>query len=121
MDSFSTLIRISVLFGFLIVMYQLFFSMNITTISLGIIKQYIIVVILFYALFVPKADVVIRDEIHNTNVSVTQVPFGVSLFAHIFTSVEKGLTEIMETYFSTPNDMKFSNSGYAFSVIVVDN
>jgi hypothetical protein len=119
--SFSTLVRISVLFGFLIVMYQLFFSMNITTISLGIIKQYIVVIILFYTLFVPKADVIIRDEIHNTNVSVTQVPFGVSLFAHIFTSVEKGLTKIMETYFSTPNDMKFSNSGYAFSVIVVDN
>ena len=119
--SFSTLIRISVLFGFLIVMYQLFFSMNMTTIGLGIIKQYIIVVILFYALFVPKADVVIRDEIHNTNVSVTQVPLGVSLFAHFFTSIEKGITEIMETYFSTPNDMKFRNSGYAFSVIVLDN
>jgi hypothetical protein len=119
--SFSTLIRISVLFGFLIVIYQLFFSMNMTTIGLGIIKQYIIVVILFYALFVPKADVVIRDEIHNTNVSVTQVPLGVSLFAHFFSSIEKGITEIMETYFSTPNDMKFSNSGYAFSVIVLDN
>jgi len=119
--SFQTLIRITVLFGFLIVMYQLFFSMNITTISLGVLKQYLVVAIIYYALFVPKADVVIRDEVHNTNVSVTQVPLGVSLFAHFFTTAEKGITKIMETYFTTPNDMKFSSSGYAFSVMALDN
>ena len=101
-------------------MYQLFFSMNITTISLGVIKQYLIVAIIFYALFVPKSDVVIRDEINNTNVSVTAMPLGVSLFAHTFTSIEKGITEIMETYFTTPNDMKFSKSGYAFSIMLLD-
>ena len=118
--SFSTLIRISVLLGFLILLYKLFFSMNVATFSLGFIKHYIFIIIIFYALFVPKVDIVIRDEIHNTNVAVNQVPYGIGLMAHLFTTAEKNITELMETYFTTPNDMKFNNTGFAFSVMVLD-
>ncbi|MHB8879977.1 MAG: conjugal transfer protein TraG N-terminal domain-containing protein [Thermodesulfovibrionales bacterium] len=119
--SFTTLTRISILLGFLILFYQLFFSMNVTQIFLGIVRQYVFVIVMFYVLLVPKADVVIYDQIKNVSAGVNNVPYGVALFAHIFTSTEKGLTTLFENSFSLPNDMRFNKTGFAFSVMLLDS
>lgn len=118
--SFSSLVRISILFGFIIVIYQVAFSMDVRLVAKTLFQHYMIVVILFYALFVPKTDVVIRDEIKDTQVVVNNVPYGVGLFAHFFTTAERGVTRLMEQYFSTPTDMKFAKTGYAFSAVLID-
>lgn len=119
--SYGTLIRIALVLGFLFLAYQLLFSMNITHVSKGMISHYIFVVVLVGIMFTPKTNVLIRDEVKNTQVVVNNVPYGVGLFAHIFTTVEKGITKLMENYFSTPNDMRFNQSGYAFSVMLLDS
>ena len=119
--SFTTLTRISILLGFLVLFYQLFFSMNVTQIFLGIVRQYVFVIVMFYVLLVPKADVVIYDQIKNVSAGVNNVPYGVALFAHIFTSTEKGLTTLFENSFSLPNDMRFNKTGFAFSVMLLDS
>lgn len=119
--SFTTLTRISILLGFLILFYQLFFSMNVTQIFLGIARQYIFVIVMFYVLLVPKADVVIYDQIKNVSPAVNNVPYGVALFSHIFTSTEKGLTTLIENSFALPNDMRFNKTGFAFSVMLLDS
>lgn len=119
--SFGTLIRIAILLGFLFMLYQLLFSLNILTISTGVVRHYIFIVVIVGILFTPKTDVVIRDEIKNTQVVVNNVPYGVGLFAHIFTTIERGITNMMENYFSTPSDIRFNQAGYAFSVILLDS
>jgi hypothetical protein len=120
-SEFSTLIRISLLLGFLVLFYSVFFSMRADIIALGVVRNYIAVVAIFYALFVPKTDIVIRDEVKNTQQSVNSVPLGLALGAHFFTTAEKGITNLFETYFALPDDLKFSGAGYSFSVMVMDN
>lgn len=118
--SFATLMRIAIFGGFLVLLYQLFFSMNIATVGIGTIKHYIFIIIIVSIMFIPKTDIVIRDEIKNTQTSVTNVPLGIGLMAHFFTTAERGITTMTENYFSTPDDLKFYNTGYAFSVILMD-
>lgn len=120
-SDYMTLVRLTILLGFLILAYQVFFSLRIDIVASGFLKQYLIVIIAFYVLLVPKTDVVIRDEIRNQQVSVQSVPYGIGMVAHFFTTMEKGLTTLIETYFTTPDDMKFSKTGYAFSTILLDN
>ncbi len=121
--SFMTLVRLTVMLSMLVLAYQLFFSLRADLVISGFFKHYFIVVVLFYALMVPKTNVIIWDEYRAPNAmpAVNNVPFGVALFANIFTTAERGLTKMMETSFSTPDDLKFSNSGFAFSVIALDN
>ena len=119
--SFATLIRIAILLGFLFLIYQLLFSLNVLTISTGVLRHYIFVVVITGFLFTPKTNVVIRDEIKNSQVVVNNVPYGVGLFAHLFTTIERGITRMMENYFSTPSDIRFNQAGYAFSVILIDS
>ena len=119
-NSYMTLVKLTITLGILIVAYQAVFSLRMSS-AMNVIKQYFVVIILVYAFLVPKANVVIYDEFNpGSTVVVNNVPFGVSLFAHLFTTAEKGLTRMMETWFTTPNDLKFGNSGYAFSVIALD-
>jgi hypothetical protein len=121
--SFMTLVRITIMLSMLVMGYQLAFSLKANIALLGFFKHYFIVIMLFYAFMVPKTNVIIWDEYRSPNAmpAINNVPLGVALFAHGFTTVERGLTKMLETSFATPDDLKFSNSGYAFSVIALDN
>lgn len=121
--SFMTLVRITIMLSMLVVGYQLAFSMRADHVMTGFFKHYFVIIMLFYALMVPKTDVIVWDEYRSPHAmtAVNNVPLGVALFANVFTTVERGLTTMMETSFSTPNDLKFGNSGFAFSAMALDN
>ena len=119
--SYTTLMRIAILFGFLFLAYQLMFSLNIVHISRSVVSYIAFFFIIHGLFYIPKRDVIINDVIKNTQVVVSNVPYGVGMFAHLFTSLEKGLTKMMENYFSVPADMRFSKTGYAFSVMLLDS
>jgi len=77
--------------------------------------------VFYYVLLVPKVDVAINDTINPTNITVVQgVPYGLGMFGHFFSSVEKWLTDKTEQAFSLPNDLKYANNGYAYSVMLLN-
>jgi len=83
-------------------------------------KTWITVILLVGFLFTPKVDVIVRDEVNNQQWSVKNVPFGLGAFASFFSTVQKYLAKEMDTYFSLPDDLKFSNSGYAFGLTALN-
>ena len=84
------------------------------------LKVWFVILLVYWGLFVPKVDVVIHDEIKNTDTLVQDVPWGVGFFAHFFTSAEKGIAELFGTYFTIPGDLKYTTSGMGFGLLGLD-
>ncbi|GAB6075391.1 conjugal transfer protein TraG N-terminal domain-containing protein [Desulfurobacterium crinifex] len=77
-------------------------------------KTWIAGVLIVGILYTPRVDVIVRDEIKNTQTLVENVPWGLGAFASFFTSIQKNLAKKFDQFFSLPDDLKFTNSGYAF-------
>jgi conjugal transfer mating pair stabilization protein TraG len=73
-----------------------------------------------YGLFIPKVDVIVRDEVKNTQQVVQNVPFGIGAFASVFSSIQASLAKKFDEYFSMPDDLKFTRSGYAWGLTALD-
>ena len=84
------------------------------------LKVWFVILLVYWGLFVPKVDVVIHDEIRNTDSLVQDVPWGVGFFAHFFTSAEKGVAKLFDTYFTIPSDLKYTTSGMGFGLLGLD-
>lgn len=78
---------------------------------------------LYYALFVPKADVVIVDKLGNqTPVAIGNVPIGVAFFGHYTSKVGDVMTRFFETAFQVipatnaqlPSELAYQKNGVMF-------
>lgn len=78
---------------------------------------------LYYALFVPKADVVIVDKLGSqTPVAVGNVPIGVAFFGHYTSKVGDVMTRFFETAFQVipatnaqlPSELAYQKNGVMF-------
>jgi len=112
---FTTIVVITFLLGTLFVAYgTLLGTFQLHSTIKNIVSHYFILIILFYALLVPKEDVLIYDAIDSSPGSTTvveDVPYGISMLLWFSNTIEKGLTNIFDNAFNTP----FGYSGYGYN------
>ncbi len=112
---FTTIVVITFLLGTLFVAYgTLLGTFQIHSTIKNILSHYFILIVLFYALLVPKEDVLIYDAIDSSPGSTTvveNVPYGVSMLLWFSNTIERKLTEIFDNAFNTP----FGYSGYGYN------
>ncbi len=71
--------------------------------------------LVYLAIFVPRADVVVVDRLTMQPPAVIgNVPLGYALFAHVTSKIGEYLTTAFETVFSLPNEMKYRGNGVLF-------
>lgn len=59
---------------------------------------------------------VIQDEVSGQMFTVSQIPVGIGKSFSLFTTLEKGITELMELHFSTPSSVNYSKVGFGYSL-----
>ena len=93
----------------------------------SLIKFYLFTMLVWYLLLAPSAvkTTVYIDDKQNPNYSttVTEVPYVIAKILSWFSSFEKVVADKMETVFSVPNDLKYSETGFltAFGVMANAN
>ena len=115
--NYKGLITLVVTLGLFLSFWQAFWEGNKFSIPW---KTWLATIMIIGALFTPRTDVIIRDEVKNTQTLVENVPWGLGAFASFFTSVQKSIAKLFDKYFSLPDDLKFTNSGYAFGLTALD-
>lgn len=71
---------------------------------------------------VANVDIYIEDKTNpNNNRTVTHVPFGVGYFLAKFSQIELEMGTVMETMFSVPNDLSFTQSGLIYGASIFKN
>ncbi|EAM0277126.1 conjugal transfer protein TraG, partial [Campylobacter upsaliensis] len=63
-----------------------------------------------------KHRFVIEDEATGELRAVSQIPIGIGKTLSIITTVEREMAHLMEKFFSTPNSLQFSTSGFGYSL-----
>lgn len=84
-------------------------------------KYFMTCFLLFHLLFTPKVAVVIDDKISDLQYAVAHVPIGLAMMAHVSTHVGAALTDIMESNFSLPDDLRYNRSGYIMAGSLMHN
>lgn len=75
-------------------------------------KWYAMVMMLYTAMIVPKAEVMITDlVVRNTPREVDNVPIGLAYVLSVLTTIEYQLTRAMETVFHVPDDVSYNQTG----------
>ncbi|MDQ6974887.1 MAG: conjugal transfer protein TraG N-terminal domain-containing protein [Mariprofundaceae bacterium] len=76
---------------------------------------FLMFMVMFNIFFVPKKAVTIIDRFNPSATRiVANVPFGLAAPAWLFSTMGDGITGLMETYFTLPNDMKYEKTGMIF-------
>jgi len=68
-----------------------------------------------------KHRFVIEDRITGEMHTVSQIPIGIGKSFSMFTILEDGIAELMETHFSTPSSISYRNAGLGYSLATHDN
>jgi hypothetical protein len=113
---FHTTVVITFLLGTLLVAYgTLLGTFQIHATLKNIFSHYFILIALFYALLVPKENVLIYDAVSSdpgSTVIVENVPYGVSMLLYFSNTIEQGLTRVFDNAFNTP--FAYSQYGYNY-------
>lgn len=76
------------------------------------VKWLVTYLLVFYALFLPKASIHIIDRIESGKpYAVDNVPLGLAIFASYTTRIGDGLTRLTEQYFSMPDYQPYGETG----------
>lgn len=110
-DSYTSLVRVSVLLSGFSVLASFIFSRDI----FSIIKWFFIFYIIIYIFFLPKITLNITDRIGNKPYPVANVPLGLGIIASVSTRLSDGLTRLTEMNFSLPDGLKYQQTGMIFS------
>ncbi|MFQ5469731.1 MAG: conjugal transfer protein TraG N-terminal domain-containing protein [Gammaproteobacteria bacterium] len=79
------------------------------------VQPFIIVILVFYILFIPRVNVIITDRINPANSGVVaNVPIGVGFTASIASNVGDWMARTFESVLTLPNDLQYSNNGLLF-------
>lgn len=116
-NSFTTAMRISILFGLISVLFDIAINGNFTK---GV-KYYISFLLIYNAMFVPKIDVIITDPINQIqgDRKVDNVPFGLGFMAHTISSLGNWMTDIFGMNFALPNDLQYNKNGMLFGSKII--
>lgn len=79
------------------------------------IHPFIIVILVFYILFIPRVNVIISDRINPANSGVVaNVPIGVGFTASMASNVGDWMSRTFDSVLSLPNDLQYSSNGLLF-------
>lgn len=79
------------------------------------IQPFLVVILVFYILFIPRVNVIITDRIDPSNSGVVaNVPIGLGFTASMASSVGDWMTRAFETVFTLPNDLQYASNGLLF-------
>jgi len=79
------------------------------------IQPFLIVILVFYILFIPRVNVIITDRINPANSGVVaNVPLGVGFTASMASNVGDWMTRTFESVLSMPNDLQYATNGLLF-------
>ena len=120
-SDYKTLVKIIVIFGFIVLGFQIFFTFRAEKFVL-FIKYFLVIALVGTVIFGQKTSVVVHDEIDPYVASVPNVPFGVAKVMSLFSRMEYHLTRTFDLYYSPAwGDLRYSESGLGFSVTSIAN
>ncbi|MDX8401876.1 MAG: conjugal transfer protein TraG N-terminal domain-containing protein, partial [Mariprofundaceae bacterium] len=90
-------------------------------IEMGVLRKtinwhwFVMFMLMFNIFFVPKWNITIVDRLNPAATrTVANVPFGLAGPAWLTSTLGDGLTRLVESNFTTPNDLKYSRTGMIF-------
>jgi conjugal transfer mating pair stabilization protein TraG len=105
---FNTLLKLTTCLAFSTVLFSFTFKQDVML----VFKWFALFYVVFYILFVPKVTVNIEDRVSvGTSISVDNVPFGLAVMASYTSIIGDTLTQKLESTFSLPDDLRYSQSG----------
>lgn len=109
-SSYLRLIGLSAAFGFFIAIVRSFKSLNPNT----IIKWFVMYMLVFNVVMIPKTDVLISDISSQKNYPVANVPTAFAFMAEAFTGLGFGLAQLFDSLFTTPDSLQYTKTGFLF-------
>ena len=110
-STFSTAVRIAVLFSIIGAVVQYMKSHDLMVLA----KWYALYIAVTLLMLAPKVDLSIVDETDlGSAYNVSNVPIGIALPASMITSISHALTSSMEEAFHMPDDTQYSKTGMLF-------
>lgn len=118
-NSFTTALRIFLLFGLFSVLFDIAINGNFTK---GV-KYYISFLLIYNVLFVPKVDVLVIDPINQIegNRKVDDIPFGLAFTAHTISSLGSWMADVFGMNFVLPNDLQYNKNGILFGSTLIQD
>ena len=79
------------------------------------IQPFLVVILVFYILFLPRVNVIVTDRIDPSNSGVVaNVPIGLGFTASLASTAGDWLSRAFETVFTLPNDLQYTTNGLLF-------
>ncbi len=79
------------------------------------IQPFLVVILVFYILFIPRVNIIVSDRIDPSNSGVVaNVPIGLGFTASLASTAGDWLARAFETVFTLPNDLQYTTSGLLF-------
>ena len=115
-DSFHSLLRLGVLFGFMWVLCHFLIKGS----PMALLSWFISVFLLYNLMLVPKISLQVVDNITHQKTVVDNVPLGVGFIASVTSTVGASLTRLFEPLFTIPDDLTYSRTGFVMAARLVD-
>ena len=117
----DSLIKIASAIGLLIMSIKIIFNQNSRNIAGFEVLKTGAFIMAIQALFISAPDddnhaYAVIDRISLQTTEVRQVPKGIGEFLSLFTTLEDGIMEKMELYFTTPASLSYRQAGLGFTV-----
>ena len=109
-SSFTRLVELSAAFGLFFSVLRYFKTLNPTT----ILKWFIMYMLIFNIVLVPKTDITIYDVSNQKTYAVANIPMVFAFVSQGFTTIGFGLAQIFDSLFSTPDSIQYSKTGFLF-------
>jgi len=111
-SAFANLIRVTVAFSLLWLMFQTAFGGS----WMANVKWYAAFLAIYLALFTPRVDVHVTDRLTPAlpAATIANVPYGLAAFASMTSDIGDGLTRLSEATFSLPTDLRYQETGMLF-------
>jgi len=79
------------------------------------IQPFLVVILVFYILFLPRVNIIVTDRIDPSNSGVVaNVPIGLGFTASMASTTGDWLSRAFETVFTLPNDLQYTTNGLLF-------
>ncbi len=79
------------------------------------VQPFLVVILIFYILFLPRVNVIITDRIDPSNSGVVaNVPIGLGFTASMASTTGDWMSRAFETVFTLPNELQYGTNGLLF-------
>lgn len=79
------------------------------------IQPFLVIILIFYILFIPRVNVIITDRIDPSNNGVVaNVPIGLGFTASLASTAGDWMSRAFETVFTLPDDLQYTTHGLLF-------